>query len=233
MPDVVTRSTLKQYRDSAAVTELKQFEGRGHSLTIDSGWKEIADAVLTWLQPAGSEAMDPEVAGKVAVVTGASRGIGLAITRALADEGVLVRRRRPRHLPELDELADLGVVSVPVDLTDRDRAPAGWSTRRSPTAHLDILVNNVGAVTPRTNGFLMITDEQWQTTLTLNLITAVRTIRAALPSMLTAGRGSIVTTSSVNAFLPDPTVIDYSAAKAALTNFCKALSKESARAASG
>ena len=46
MPDVVTRSTLKQYRDSTAVTELKQFEGRGHSLTIDHGWHEVAEAVL-------------------------------------------------------------------------------------------------------------------------------------------------------------------------------------------
>ena len=45
---MVTRSTLKQYRDSGAVTELKQFEGRGHSLTIDSGWKEVADAILDW-----------------------------------------------------------------------------------------------------------------------------------------------------------------------------------------
>jgi pimeloyl-ACP methyl ester carboxylesterase len=53
VPDVVTRSTLKQYRDSAAVTELKQFEGRGHSLTIDSGWKEVADAVLEWLHSHG------------------------------------------------------------------------------------------------------------------------------------------------------------------------------------
>jgi pimeloyl-ACP methyl ester carboxylesterase len=49
VPDVTTRSTLKQYRDSAATTELQQFEGRGHSLTIDSGWKDVADAVLTWL----------------------------------------------------------------------------------------------------------------------------------------------------------------------------------------
>jgi pimeloyl-ACP methyl ester carboxylesterase len=53
VPDVVTRSTLKQYRDSAAVTELKQFQGRGHSLTIDSGWKEVADAVLAWLKANG------------------------------------------------------------------------------------------------------------------------------------------------------------------------------------
>lgn len=50
VPDVVTRSTLKQYRDSTAVTELKQFEGRGHSLTVDSGWREVAEAVLDWLK---------------------------------------------------------------------------------------------------------------------------------------------------------------------------------------
>ena len=56
---------------------------------------------------------------------------------------------------------------------------------------------------------------------------AVRTTRAALPDDARAGAAaSIVTTSSVNAFLPDPTVIDYSAAKAALSNFCKSLSKE-------
>jgi alpha-beta hydrolase superfamily lysophospholipase len=53
VPDVVTRSTLKQYRDSTAVTELKQFQGRSHSLTIDSGWKEVADAVLAWLKDKG------------------------------------------------------------------------------------------------------------------------------------------------------------------------------------
>ena len=53
VPDVVTRSTFKQYRDSTAVTELKQFEGRGHSLTIDGGWREVADAVLAWLREQG------------------------------------------------------------------------------------------------------------------------------------------------------------------------------------
>jgi pimeloyl-ACP methyl ester carboxylesterase len=50
VPDKVTRSTLKQYRDSSAVTEFKQFEGRGHSLTIDAGWKDVANAVLDWLK---------------------------------------------------------------------------------------------------------------------------------------------------------------------------------------
>jgi len=53
VPDVVTRSTLKQYRDAMTVNELEQFEGRGHSLTIDSGWSEVADAVLAWLKNQG------------------------------------------------------------------------------------------------------------------------------------------------------------------------------------
>jgi alpha-beta hydrolase superfamily lysophospholipase len=53
VPDVITRSTLKQYRDSTAVTELKRFEGRGHSLTVDSGWREVADAILVWLKENG------------------------------------------------------------------------------------------------------------------------------------------------------------------------------------
>ncbi|HEY0450856.1 alpha/beta hydrolase [Actinophytocola sp.] len=53
VPDVVTRSTLKQYRDSTAVTELRQFEGRGHSLTVDSGWREVGEAVLEWLKAHG------------------------------------------------------------------------------------------------------------------------------------------------------------------------------------
>jgi pimeloyl-ACP methyl ester carboxylesterase len=60
VPDVTTRSTLKQYRDSAAVTELKQFEGRGHSLTIDSGWREVADATLEWLQSVTGQSIPVE-----------------------------------------------------------------------------------------------------------------------------------------------------------------------------
>ncbi|GAA5016331.1 alpha/beta fold hydrolase [Terrabacter aeriphilus] len=53
VPDVVTRSTLKQYRRSTAVTELRQFEGRGHSLTVDDGWRDVATAVLGWLREHG------------------------------------------------------------------------------------------------------------------------------------------------------------------------------------
>jgi alpha-beta hydrolase superfamily lysophospholipase len=53
VPDVVTQSTMKQYRRSTAVTELRQFEGRDHSLTIDSGWRDVAESVLGWLKSKG------------------------------------------------------------------------------------------------------------------------------------------------------------------------------------
>ena len=75
-------------------------------------------------------------------------------------------------------------------------------------------------------GFLAITDEMWQQTLNLDLMSAVRTMRAAIPVMLAGGGGVIVNIGSLNARLPDPAVLDYSAAKAALVNVGKSLSKE-------
>nr|WP_268903882.1 SDR family oxidoreductase [Candidatus Frankia alpina] len=89
-----------------------------------------------------------------------------------------------------------------------------------------MLVNNVGSAPARPGGFGSVTDEMWLGTLNLNLLAAVRATRAALPSMLAAGSGSIVTISSVNSVLADPAVIDYCAAKAALANFCKSLARE-------
>jgi NAD(P)-dependent dehydrogenase (short-subunit alcohol dehydrogenase family) len=166
------------------------------------------------------------LAGRVAVVTGASKGIGLAITRALAGEGVHVVAGARDASDGLATLVDTGQVEfVQVDLST---AAGSEQLVAAALVHgrLDILVNNVGAVATRLAGFLAITDEQWLSSWTLNLMAAVRTTRAVLPTMLAAGHGNIVTTSSVNAFLPDPAVMDYSAAKAGLTNFSKALSKE-------
>ena len=54
MPEAITKSTLKQYRGSAAVTDLAEFPDRGHSLTIDSGWRAVADDCLSWLAKQGS-----------------------------------------------------------------------------------------------------------------------------------------------------------------------------------
>jgi NAD(P)-dependent dehydrogenase (short-subunit alcohol dehydrogenase family) len=169
-------------------------------------------------------AMDLGLTDRVAVVTGASRGIGLAIVRALVDEGVHVIAGARTTSEELEALEETGAVrAVQVDLADA-RGPSTLVELAGD--RLDILVNNVGAAPPRLEGFVEVTDEQWNTSINLNFMAAVRSTRSAIPIMTAAGRGAIVNVSSVNAFLPDPLVIDYSAAKGALANFSKSLSKE-------
>jgi NAD(P)-dependent dehydrogenase (short-subunit alcohol dehydrogenase family) len=168
--------------------------------------------------------MNADITGQTAVVTGASRGIGLAVTRALAASGARVIAGARKSSAELDALAAGGAVRViEADLTEPD-APARLIAMAGD--RIDILVNNVGGAPVRTGGFLSITDEDWQQTLSLNLMTAVRVTRSALPVMTAAGRGAIVNICSVNSTLSDPAVMDYSAAKAALASFSKALSKE-------
>jgi NAD(P)-dependent dehydrogenase (short-subunit alcohol dehydrogenase family) len=92
---------------------------------------------------------------------------------------------------------------------------------------IDVLVNNVGAVHLRLDGFLSVTDEDFEASFQLNFFAALRAIRAAVPAMIEQGGGVIVDVASVNAFFhPDGLVIDYGAAKAALLNAAKALSQE-------
>jgi NAD(P)-dependent dehydrogenase (short-subunit alcohol dehydrogenase family) len=168
--------------------------------------------------------MDINLAGRTAVVTGGSKGIGLAVVRQLAASGALVITGASRPSPEIEALThDKQVIFVETDLADLS-GPAQLVARAGD--RVDILVNNVGSARARPGGFLSITDDDWSATLTLNLMAAVRATRAALPGMLAAGAGVIVMTCSVNARLPDPAVLDYSAAKAGLAAFAKALSKE-------
>jgi NAD(P)-dependent dehydrogenase (short-subunit alcohol dehydrogenase family) len=170
--------------------------------------------------------VDLNLRGKIAVVTGASKGIGLAITKALVAEGAHVIAGARDVGGELGALAARDAIrAVSVDLSTPD-GPQALVAHAEELGGLDILVNNVGAVAVRLKGFASVTDEQWLSSLNLNFMAAVRTTRAALTPMMKRGGGAIVTVSSVNSFLPDPGVIDYCAAKAALTNFSKALSKE-------
>ncbi|WP_371482034.1 SDR family NAD(P)-dependent oxidoreductase [Kitasatospora sp. NBC_00315] len=171
--------------------------------------------------------MELGLSGKTAVVTGAGRGIGLAVVRALADEGVrVVAGARQVSAPLTALAADGRVVPVEVDLAETDGPQRLIDAAVEAVGAPDILVNNVGSVRPRVGGFLTVTDDDWAATLNINFLAAVRATRAVVPLMLRRGTGTIVTVCSVNAFLPDPLVIDYSAAKAALANFTKALSKE-------
>jgi NAD(P)-dependent dehydrogenase (short-subunit alcohol dehydrogenase family) len=168
--------------------------------------------------------MDLQLQDKVAVVTGAGKGIGLAITKMLVEEGasVVAASRTTETLEGLDR-----VTPVAIDLLAPD-AP-GRLIEQAVDAHgrLDILVNNVGAVRLRLDGFLGTSDEEFEWSLQMNFLTAVRATRAALGPMLKQGGGTIVNTASINAFYePDAGVIDYGAAKAALVNFSKSIAQE-------
>jgi NAD(P)-dependent dehydrogenase (short-subunit alcohol dehydrogenase family) len=163
---------------------------------------------------------------KVAVVTGASKGIGLAIAEALGREGARVvagSRSRTPELAALGEKYDVAFVSVDLGDTGGAESLIGAATDRH--GRLDVLVNNLGVTHPR-NSFLDVADAEWQHVFDLTFFSAVRTSRAALPHLVADGGGAIVNISSVNARLPFPMVVDYSAAKAALTNLTKALSEE-------
>jgi NAD(P)-dependent dehydrogenase (short-subunit alcohol dehydrogenase family) len=168
--------------------------------------------------------MDLELADKVAVVTGANKGIGLAVTRALLAEGayVVAGSRTTDNLDGLDR-----VTAVAVDLANAD-GPAQL-VQRAVDEHgrLDVLVNNVGAVRIRTAGFLATSDEEFEWALQMNFFAGLRATRAALDPMLRQGSGSIVNLASVNAFFqPDAATIDYGAAKAAVVTMSKSLAQE-------
>jgi NAD(P)-dependent dehydrogenase (short-subunit alcohol dehydrogenase family) len=166
--------------------------------------------------------MQFDLSGKTAVVTGAGSGIGLATVRALVSAGAEVlggsRTVSPElvaatpHVFEVDVLTEQG----PTELLEKAIAAFGG---------VDILVNNVGGGVKLATGFLDIEDEVWREAFELNVMTTIRTIRAALPSLIER-EGSIVNIGSVNAILPDPTLGHYSAAKAALSNVGKSLSQE-------
>ena len=121
--------------------------------------------------------MDLGLQGKRALVTGASKGIGLAVARRLLAEGVLVVDGSRRSSAELDVLCEeSGVVHFEVDLSEDD-GPSQLVKSALSGGPIDILINNAGAVSPRIGGFLSVTDEQWASTMALSFMAAVRTTR--------------------------------------------------------
>jgi NAD(P)-dependent dehydrogenase (short-subunit alcohol dehydrogenase family) len=168
--------------------------------------------------------MDLQLTDKVAVVTGANKGIGLAITEALLAEGayVVAGSLSTENLDGLDRVS-----AVQVNLGAED-GPA-LLVRKAIDQHgrLDVLINNVGAVRIRVDGFLATSDEEFEWALQMNFFTGLRATRAALQPMLEQGSGSIVNIASVNSFFqPDAATVDYGVAKAALVNLSKSLSQE-------
>jgi NAD(P)-dependent dehydrogenase (short-subunit alcohol dehydrogenase family) len=151
----------------------------------------------------------------------------LAITTALAEEGATVVAANLTPSDGLNQLAGcLSVLPIEVDMAAPEGPQQTIDQAVTQYGRLDILVNNVGAFKFHPGGFLSITDDEWQRTLVLNLLTTVRTTRAALRVMVAQGSGAVVNVSSVNARQPGAEVADYSAAKAAITNLTRMLAEE-------
>jgi 3-oxoacyl-[acyl-carrier protein] reductase len=166
---------------------------------------------------------------RVAIVTGASRGIGRQIALDFAREGThLVLNARSESALEATahEAAAHGVRVIPVvaDLFDHEAAPMITERAVDELGRLDILVNNTGGGGDPTR-LQKLTATDWQEGFELNFFSAVRMTTACLPFMLERGWGRIVSLSSTYGVEPGPYFGPYSAAKAALLNYSKNLSR--------
>lgn len=159
---------------------------------------------------------------RIAVVTGAGRGIGLAIVRALVEDGFAVVAGSRTITAAL---GDATPDALEVDLALPDGPGRLVQHALGRYGGIDLLVNNVAGTSSPAGGFLNLNDDAWLHTLNLTLMSAVRATRAALPSLLDRS-GAIVNISSVNARLAQPRLVAQSAAKAALSNLGKALAEE-------
>jgi 3-oxoacyl-[acyl-carrier protein] reductase len=173
--------------------------------------------------------MELGLKGKVAVVTGSSKGIGRSIAEALAREGVqvVINSRNAKELEATAaEMRYVGatVHAVASDMTDAQgaRLPVEEAMTRFGAIH--ILVNNAGGA-GRFGSFDDLTDEEWLDVYMLNVISAVRATRAALPHMQKQKWGRIINISSESGVQPDAMMPHYNASKSALNSLTKSLSK--------
>lgn len=173
--------------------------------------------------------MELGLEGKVALVTGASKGIGKAIGGALAAEGcrVILCARGKEELEEAaEEIHAAGGVAytVTADMSDASEVEKLAQEVTSRFGGVDVLVNNAGGI-GSPSPFEELSDEDWTYVLDLNLLSAVRLTRAVLPYMQKQGWGRIINIASESGIQPDPFMPHYNASKAALINLTKSLSK--------
>ncbi|MEE4338148.1 SDR family NAD(P)-dependent oxidoreductase [Erythrobacter sp.] len=173
--------------------------------------------------------MDLELSGKVALVTGASRGIGLAIAQALAAEGakLCIAARGQDALEKAAETVGAAggeVLAVPADVSDDGSVARLVEAARERFGRIDILVSNASALSVGGGR------EDWDRSLSVDLMGAVRLVEAVLPAMREWGEGSILLVSSVSAIEASPMEdYGYTSAKAALNAYAKKLAVNEAR----
>jgi NAD(P)-dependent dehydrogenase (short-subunit alcohol dehydrogenase family) len=165
---------------------------------------------------------DFQLGGLRALVSGGTKGVGEAVVTRLRNAGVKVlTTARSRGAHSGDEMF------VAADVTSAEGCAEIADAVRKRLGGVDIVVHVVGGSSAPAGGFAVLNDEVWQTELNLNLLAAVRLDRALLPAMIEQGSGVVVHVTSIQSQLPLPqSTIAYAAAKAALSNYSKGLSKE-------
>jgi NAD(P)-dependent dehydrogenase (short-subunit alcohol dehydrogenase family) len=164
-----------------------------------------------------------DLEGKRALVTGGTKGVGQAVVAALRDAGATVlttARSRPENVESAGQF-------VAADVSTAEGCAAVTEAVRDRLGGVDIVVHVVGGSSAPAGGFAALDDQQWHKALDQNLLGAVRLDRALVPSMVEQGSGVVIHVTSIQDRMPLPeATIAYAAAKAALSNYSKALSKE-------
>lgn len=164
-----------------------------------------------------------ELAGRRALVTGGTMGVGAAVVESLRNAGVTVVAAA-RSVPEV---SPEGVVYVAADLTTANGCRTVADAVLDRLGGIDIIVNVLGGSSAPAGGFASLNDHEWEAAINRNLMPAVRIDRALLPSMIAQGSGVIIHVTSIQHELPLPeSTTAYAAAKAALSTYSKSLSKE-------
>jgi 3-oxoacyl-[acyl-carrier protein] reductase len=176
--------------------------------------------------------MNLQLAGKVALVTGSSSGIGAEIARTLAREGATVivhgRSSAPAEQVAQSTATEVGnAVAVTGDLATDEGADRIASAALAATGAVDILINNAG--TYANQGWMESTAEGWAARYNANVLSVVRLVQRLMPQMKARGWGRIIQMARGEATQPFAFMPDYAATKAALVNLTVSLAKELAR----
>lgn len=163
---------------------------------------------------------------RVALVTGAGRGIGRAVAERLSRDGyrVALSARSATELEQTASKCSGETLVLPADMTDPDAVTQVFSQVESAWGPVDVLVANAGAGTSAS--LVKTSDEQWQRMLDLNLTAPFRCMRRALPSMLERGHGRIVVIASVAAKVGEPYISAYTASKHGVLGLVRSAARE-------
>jgi 3-oxoacyl-[acyl-carrier protein] reductase len=173
--------------------------------------------------------MDLGLAGRVALVTAASRGLGLASAKALAAEGtsLVICARGVRQLEQAaGELRTMGarVEALQMDVSQPEAAEQLVNLVKQKYGQLDVLVNNAGGPPP--GGFAKVGDSDWERAFQQTLMCAVRLVRQALPMLTASGRGRVINLVSTSVKQPIDDLILSNSLRLAVIGFAKTLSRE-------